>query len=70
LQPPGIGLRKRFLKRAKNVKIGEEQPNMAARVRDYVPTMRQRFPGKLVRPERPGFDFDVRMIELALDSWS
>ena len=43
---------------------------MAARGPVYVLTMRQRFPGKLVLPERPGFDFDAKMIESALDSRS
>ena len=42
---------------------------MAARVPVYVLTMRQGFPGKPTLPESPGFDFQVKMIACALDSW-
>jgi hypothetical protein len=41
---------------------------MAARVPVYVLTVRERFPGTPVLPDRPRFDF-VKMIACALDGW-
>jgi hypothetical protein len=63
-------LRKRFLKAAKkNEQTGEEQPHMAALVPVYILTVRERFRGTPVLPDRPRFDFLVKMVACALDGW-
>jgi hypothetical protein len=51
--------------------MGEEQPNMAARVPVSVLAKRGRPPGQRSAGPGFGFDFDGKMLEQhALDSWS